>query len=71
MPENVAHRLLKSTANLCVAFEIHILRIPLVSGLTAFCPVTGLFYIIAILLQELIVFFLYDTSLVCFHGLFR
>ena len=33
--------------------------------------VTGLFYIIAVLSKEFIVFFLQDTSLLCVHGLFR
>ena len=42
------------------------------AGLTVFSPVTGLYYIlIAVLLQELIVFSLQVTSLLCVYGLFR
>ena len=36
-----------------------------------FSPVTGSSFIIAVLLQELIVFILQDKSLMCVHGLFR
>ena len=35
------------------------------AGITAFSPVTGLSYIIAVHLQELIAFFLQDASLLC------